>query len=189
MSGSGTNPLRKIGTAACALGLAMGAPPADERRSRPAAPRAAREVDWAAARFVLTASDRCTAPTIRLVDGAAGSPGDLYRLDTTLGSARGIVYADLTGDGRDDTLLTLRCELPGATTMTVIAAMAVDAGGAVRPLGTVFVPEVWTWQPTDLAVWHGDIALRILDVDTGRCWTRYRRWSSPAGGFVRIDGD
>ncbi|APU17734.1 MULTISPECIES: hypothetical protein [Actinoalloteichus] len=145
-------------------------------------------MDWRNARFVMPGTGRCPARPVRFVDGIAESEDGCYRFETGPGLDREIVYADLTGDGHEDALLMLRCGQPDATALTVVVAVTVDARGVVLPLGTVFLPDVWTWQPVDLLVWHGDIALRVLDLDTGRCWTRYHRWSETARDFVRLDG-
>ncbi|MCI2422864.1 hypothetical protein MOQ72_36110 [Saccharopolyspora sp. K220] len=144
-----------------------------------------RDVDWRNAQFTVPPVGPCPEQAVSFTDGAALVGNSVYRFTPD----REVGYADVTGEGVEDALILVECGPRDSEYSRALIAMTTSPdGAAIRPLGTVVSPPVWTQVPTEFTVWHGDIALFIEDFDTGQHWTEYYRWAQSAQAFVRIDG-
>lgn len=141
--------------------------------------------DWANGTYEVPAIDTCPTQTVTFVDGYAYTAAHVYRIAEGLP----VVEGDVSGDGVTDSLIAMQCGPINSEFSTALIAMTTDLGnGTASPLGTVADPGTWTTKPTDYAVWHGDITVRLNDFDTEQSWNEYYRWAPSAQAFVRIDG-
>lgn len=166
---------------ACLLGAATAAATPGVSTAEPSD---VRDVDWRNETLPLPEVGFCPAQTVDFTNGAARTPGSVYRFAPN----EDIVYADVTGEGVEDALIFMQCGPPASEYSTAVIAMTTDAAGNVRPLGTVSNPGTWTSRPSDVMVFYGDIGVAVTDTETGAISTRYYRWAASAQAFVRIDG-
>ncbi|WP_246470853.1 hypothetical protein [Saccharopolyspora phatthalungensis] len=172
--------MRAVSAVVLAAGLLAGGGAA----SGQAAP-GVRDVDWRNAEFTVPPVGPCPEQSVRFADGAAEAGDSVYRFTPE----REIGYADVTGEGVEDALILMDCGPRNSEYSRALIAMTTGPDGvAVRPLGTVVSPPVWTQVPNRFTISQGDIAVGLEDFDTGQNWTEHYRWAQSARAFVRVDG-
>jgi hypothetical protein len=145
----------------------------------------ARDADWRNAQYVVPPVGPCPEQVVRFADGAAVVGNWVYRF----APEREVGHAEVTGEGVEDALILMECGPRDSEYSRALIAMTTGPDGiAVRPLGTVVSPPVWTQVPSEFTASQGDIAVLIEDFDTAESWTEHYRWAQSAQAFVRVDG-
>ncbi|APU17735.1 MULTISPECIES: hypothetical protein [Actinoalloteichus] len=140
-----------------------------------------RDVDWYNATFTVSEVGGCPPATVTFTDGAGETEDRVYRF----APGAEIVYGDVIGSGRESALLILQCGPRNSEYSTAVVGVDVSEDGVISGLGTVGNKDSWEIVPVDVAIWHGDVAVRFEDFGTGQFTNEYYRFS-PREGFVRI---
>lgn len=151
-----------------------------------------RAVDWLNTTLTIPPINGCPEEeTVTFTDGKAETESQVYRF-----AFDGVIkYGDVTGDGNDEALALIDC---GPHNSHYTGALVVFSEGdeRVEPIGVAVNPAIWTQRPIDFLIWHGDIAVAMLDHDlpeqaeaAGQVWTEYYRFSADSEEFERIDND
>ncbi|MBB3037180.1 hypothetical protein [Hoyosella altamirensis] len=146
--------------------------------------------DWLNATLTVPAINGCPdEATVTFEEGKAETDTQVYRF-----AFDGVVkYGDVTGDGNDEALILLDCGPRDAHYTGALVAFS-EGDEGIEPVGVVVNPATWTERPIDFTVWHGDIAVAMIDIDlpavaedAGEISTEYYRWSADTESFERID--
>ncbi|ASO22894.1 hypothetical protein FHR81_005041 [Actinoalloteichus hoggarensis] len=140
-----------------------------------------RDVDWRNTTFPVSEVGGCPPATVTFVDGAGETEDRVYRFAPD----SEIVYGDVVGHGGESALLIMQCGPRNSEYSTAVVGVDVDESGRISSLGTAGNKATWEIVPVDVAIWHGDVAVRFEDFGTGEFTNEYYRFVS-GEGFVRI---
>jgi hypothetical protein len=117
-------------------------------------------VDWANTTLAVPVLGGCpTAQDVTFVEGQAETEEHVYRI-----GGADAQFADITGDGAVEAVVMISCGPKNSHFTSALVAYSVD-GEALAPLAVVAQAPEWTQQVVDFRVWHGDVAVAMVNYD------------------------